>query len=75
MYQPQASFPDLKDWFVYEVRGEKKIELIIFVLLFSIELIIFVLLFSPFSCFIGINQICNVYVLFSNCDVNAEYVV
>ncbi len=51
----QASYPCSKDWFVYEERGEQRITLKMFVLLFNFC-----------SCLVGINQICYVCMTFLN---------
>ncbi len=61
MHGLQASFPWLKDWFVYEEKGEQRITLKMFVLLFNLC-----------SHLVGINQIQNVYLPFLNRDANAE---
>ncbi len=60
----QASFPRLKDRFVYEERGERRITLKMFVLLFNLC-----------ARMVGISQICNVYMPFLNRNANAEYVI
>ncbi len=64
MCRLQASFPCLKDWFVYKERGEQRITLKMFVLLFNLC-----------ARMVGINQICNVYIPFLNWNANAEYLV
>ncbi len=64
MHGLQASFPCLKDWFVYEERGEQRITLKMFVLLFNL-----------YAHMVGINLICNVYMQFLNWNANAEYAV
>ncbi len=46
MCELQSSFPQLKDWFVYKEKGEQRITLKMFVLLFN--------LCSPL---VGINKI------------------
>ncbi len=59
-----ASFPCLKDQFAYEERGEQRITLKLFVLLFILH-----------ARMVGINQICNAYIPFLNWNANAEYLV
>ncbi len=50
MLAMQASFPRVKDRFVYEERGERRIVLKMFVLLYNIH-----------ARMVGINQIRNTY--------------
>ena len=58
----QSSFPRMKDRFVYEERGERRITLKLFVLLFNMR-----------ARMVGINQIKNVYM--ANLNRDAEEIL
>ncbi len=57
----QASFPRVKDRFVYEERGEQRIVLKMFVLLYNMR-----------ARMVGINQIRNTYMKYLERDVNED---
>jgi len=58
----QASFPRMKDCFDYEERGERRIIMIMYVLLFNLR-----------SRLVGIDQIRNVYMPWLAREVNKKY--
>ena len=60
----QSSFPRLKDRFVYEETGERKIIFKFMLLLYNVR-----------ARRVGINQIQNTYMPHLNKDVNEEFVV
>ena len=62
MLTMQASFPRVKDRFVYEERGERRIVLKMFVLL----------LYNMRARMIGINQIRNTYMSHLERDANED---
>jgi hypothetical protein len=57
----QASFPRAKDRFAYKERGEWRIALKMFVLLFNMQ-----------ARMVGINQIRNTYMRHLECDANED---
>ena len=61
MLTMQASFPRVKDRFVYEERGERRIVLKMFVLLYNMRVRM-----------IGINQIQNTYMPHLERDANED---
>jgi hypothetical protein len=61
MLTMQASFPRVKDRFVYEERGEQRIVLKMFVLLYNMR-----------ARMVGINQIRNTYMKYLERDVNED---
>ena len=61
MLTMQASFPRVKDRFVYEERGERRIVLKMFVLLYNMR-----------ARMVGINQIRNTYMPHLERDVNED---
>jgi hypothetical protein len=61
MLTKQASFPRMKDKFVYEERGEQRIVLNNFVMLHNMR-----------ARMVGINQIRNTYMRHLKCDANEE---
>jgi len=61
MLTMQASFPRVKDRFVYEERGERRIVLKMFVLLYNMR-----------ARMVGINQIRNTYMKYLECNANED---
>jgi hypothetical protein len=61
MLTMQASFPRVKDRFVYEERGERRIVLKMFVLLYNMR-----------ARMVGINQIRNTYMPHLERDANED---
>jgi hypothetical protein len=61
MLTMQASFPRVKDRFVYEERGERRIVLKMFVLLYNMR-----------ARMVEINQIRNTYMKYLKCDANED---
>ncbi len=58
----QSSFPRLKDMFVYEETGERRILMKMLCLLYNLR-----------ACTVGINQIKNVFMKQLNEDANNEF--
>jgi hypothetical protein len=63
MLTMQASFPKVKDRFVYEERGEQKLVLKMFVLLYNMC-----------ARMVGINQIRNTYMKHLECDAKVDVI-
>jgi hypothetical protein len=61
MLTMQASFPRVKDGFVYKERGERRIVLKMFVMLYNIP-----------ARMVGINQIQNTYMPHLECYANED---
>ncbi len=61
MLTMQASFPRVKDRFVYEERGERRIVLKMFVLLYNMR-----------ARMVGINQIINTYMKYLERNANED---
>ena len=61
MLTMQASFPRVKDRFVYEERGERRIVLKMFVLLYNMR-----------ARMVGINQIRNTYMKYLERNANED---
>ena len=60
----QSSFPRLRDRFIYEETGERKIIMKFLLLLYNVR-----------ARKVGINQIRNTYMPYLNRDVNEEFAV
>ena len=61
MLSIQASFPRIKDRFIYEERGERRLVMKMFVLLYNMR-----------ARMVGINQIRNTYMTHLNCNANED---